>query len=76
MNETKYTVQLDDMSILSTKDLHREHLSNQNLKKYKLKQRDLFSQYKNDLKSIAEGQGVWLSSKALTRSIRGPVGCG
>jgi hypothetical protein len=35
------------------------------LEEYKLEQKELFSQYKKDLKSIAAGQGVWLSSKAL-----------
>ena len=67
MNETKYTVQLDDKSVLTVNDLHRELLSNQKLalEEYKLEQKELFSQYKQDLKSIAAGQGVWLSSKAL-----------
>ena len=67
MNETKYTVQLDDKSVLTVNDLHRELLSNQKLalEEYKLEQKELFSQYKKDLKSIAAGQGVWLSSKAL-----------
>ena len=67
MNETKYTVQLDDKSVLEVNDLHRELLSNQKLalEEYKLEQKELFSQYKKDLKSIAAGQGVWLSSKAL-----------
>ena len=67
MNETKYTVQLDDKSVLTVKDLYRELLSNQKLalEEYKLEQKELFSQYKKDLKSIAAGQGLWLSSKAL-----------
>ena len=67
MNETKYTVQLDDKSVLEVNDLHRELLSNQKLalEEYKLEQKELFSQYKQDLKSIAAGQGLWLSSKAL-----------
>ena len=67
MNETKYTVQLDDKSVLTVNDLHRELLSNQKLalEEYKLEQKELFSQYKKDLKSIVAGQGVWLSSKAL-----------
>ena len=67
MNETKYTVQLDDKSVLEVNDLHRELLSNQKLalEEYKLEQKELFSQYKKDLKSIAAGQGIWLSSKAL-----------
>ena len=30
-----------------------------------MEQKELFSQYKQDLKSIAAGQGLWLSSKAL-----------
>ena len=67
MNETKYTVQLDDKSVLEVNDLHRELLSNQKLalEEYKLEQKELFSQYKKDLKSIAAGQGIWLSSKTL-----------
>lgn len=67
MNETKYTVQLDDKSVLTVNDLHRELISDQKLalEEYKLEQKELFSQYKKDLKSIAAGQGVWLSSKAL-----------
>ena len=32
---------------------------------YEEEQEELFSQYKQDLKSIAAGQGLWLSSKAL-----------
>ncbi len=61
MNETKYTVQLDDKSVLTVNDLHRELISNQKLalEEYKLEQKELFSQYKNDLKSIAAGQGLW-----------------
>ena len=35
----------------------------------KLEQKELFSQYKKDLKSIAAGQGVWLSSKALALAL-------
>ena len=67
MNETKYTVQLDDKSVLTVNDLHRELISDQKLalEEYKLEQKELFSQYKKDLKSIAAGQGIWLSSKAL-----------
>ncbi len=67
MNETKYTVQLDDKSVLTVNDLHRKLISDQKLalEEYKLEQKELFSQYKKDLKSIAAGQGVWLSSKAL-----------
>ena len=71
MNETKYTVQLDDKSVLEVNDLHRGLISNQKLalEEYKLEQKELFSQYKIDLKSIAAGQGVWLSSKAWVWAI-------
>ena len=71
MNETKYTVQLDDKSVLEINDLHRGLLSDQKLalEEYKLEQKELFSQYKKDLKSIAAGQGVWLSSKAWVWAI-------
>ena len=71
MNETKYTVQLDDKSVLTVNDLHRELISNQKLalEEYKLEQKELFSQYMKDLKSIAAGQGVWLSSKAWVWAI-------
>lgn len=67
MNETKYTVRLDDKSVLTVNDLHRGLISDQKLalEEYKLEQKELFSQYKKDLKNIAAGQGVWLSSKAL-----------
>ncbi len=67
MNETKYTVQLDDKSVLEVNDLHRGLISDQKLalEEYKLEQKGLFFQYKQDLKSIAAGQGVWLSSKVL-----------
>ena len=71
MNETKYTVQLDDKSVLTVNDLHRGLISDQKLalEEYKLEQKELFSQYKKDLKSIAAGQGVWLSSKAWVWAI-------
>ena len=71
LQNTKFTVQLDDKSVLAVNDLHRELLSNQNLalEEYKLEQKELFSQYKKDLKSIAAGQGVWLSSKAWVWAI-------
>ena len=67
MNETKYTVRLGDKSVLAINDLHRGLISDQKLalEEYKLEQKELFSQYKKDLKNIAAGQGVWLSSKAL-----------
>ncbi len=67
MNETKYTVRLDDKSVLEVNDLHRGLISDQKLalEEYKLEQKELFAQYNNDLKSIAAGQGLWLSSKAL-----------
>ena len=67
MNETKYTVQLDDKSVLQVNELHRELISDQKLalEEYKLEQKELFSQYKKDLKSIEARQGIWLSSKAL-----------
>ena len=66
LQNTKFPVQLDDKSVLAVNDLHRELLSDQKLalEEYKLEQKNLFSQYKKDLKSIAAGQGVWLSSKA------------
>ena len=67
MNEMKYTVQPDDKSVLTVNNLHRGLISDQKLtlEEYKLEQKGLFSQYKQDLKSIAAGQGLWLSSKAL-----------
>jgi hypothetical protein len=34
------------------------------LEEYKLEQKELFPQYKNDRKNISAGQKVWLSSKA------------
>ena len=44
MNETKYTVQLDDKSVLEVNDLHRELISDQKLalEEYKLEQKELF----------------------------------
>lgn len=67
MNETKYTVQLDDKSVLEVNDLHRGLISDQKLalEEYKMEQKELFSKYKKDLKNIAAGQGLWLSCKAL-----------
>jgi len=58
MNETKYTVQLDDKSVLEINDLHLGLISDQKLalEEYKLEQKGLFSQYQQDLKSIAAGQ--------------------
>ena len=66
-NETNYTVQLDDKSVLQINDLHCGLISDQKLalEEYKLEQKELFSQYKKDLKRIVTGQRVWLSSKAL-----------
>ncbi len=71
LQNTKFTVQLDDKSVLAVNDLHRQLLSDQKLalEEYKLEQKELFSQYKNGLKSITEGQGLWLSSKALAVAI-------
>jgi hypothetical protein len=71
LQNTKFPVQLDDKSVLAVNDLHRELLSDQKLalEEYKLEQKNLFSQYKKDLKSIAAGQGVWLSSKAWVWAI-------
>ena len=67
MNEMKYTVQPDDKSVLTVNNLHRGLISDQKLtlEEYKLEHKGLFFQYKQDLKSIAAGQGLWLSSKAL-----------
>ena len=64
----KREVQLDDKSVLEVNDLHRWLISNQKLtlEEYKLEQKEFFAKYKNDLKSIAAGQDLWLSSKAMT----------
>ena len=71
MNETKYTVQLDDKSVLTVNDLHRELLSNQKLalEKYKLELNEAFAQYKGKLKEVVQGHGVWLSERALIIAI-------
>ena len=60
LQNTKFPVQLDDKSVLAVNDLHRGLLSDQKLalEEYKLEQKNLFSQYKKDLKSIAAGQGA------------------
>ena len=65
MNETKYTVQLDDKSVLTVNDLHRELISDQKLalEEYKLEQKETFAQYKRELKEIVHGHGVWLSER-------------
>ena len=57
MNETKYTVRLDDKFVLAINDLHRGLISDQKLalEEYKLEQKELFSQYKKDLENIAAG---------------------
>ena len=66
MNETKYTVQLEDKSVLTVKDLHRELVSDQKLalEEYKLEQKELFAKFRNDLQSVIQEPGVWLSFKA------------
>lgn len=71
MNEMKYTVQLDDKSILTVNNLHRGLISDQKLtlEEYKLELKELFSQYKQDLKSIAAGQSLRLSSDALAMAL-------
>ena len=66
MNETKYTVQLDDKSVLTVNELHRELISDQKLalEEYKLEQKELFAKFRNDLQSVIQEPGVWLSFKA------------
>ncbi len=66
MNETKYTVQLDDKSVLTVNDLHRELISDQKLalEEYKLEQKELFAKFRKDLQSVIQEPGVWLSFKA------------
>lgn len=71
MNETKYTVQLDDKSVLEVNDLHRGLISDQKLalEEYKLEQKETFAQYKRELKEIVHGHGVWLSGRAVIIAI-------
>ena len=66
MNETKYTVQLDDKSVLEVNDLHRGLISDQKLalEEYKLEQKELFAKFRDDLQSVIREPGVWLSFKA------------
>ena len=60
-------VQLDDKSALTVNDLHRGFISDQklDLEENKLEQKELFSQFRNDLQSVIQEPGVWLSFKAL-----------
>lgn len=71
MNETKYTVQLDDKSVLQVNDLHRGLISDQKLaiEEYKLELKVAFAQYKRELKEIVHGHDVWLSERALVIAI-------
>ena len=72
-NETKYTVQLDDKSVLEVNDLHRGLSSDQKLalEEYMLGQKGVFSQHKKALKSIAAGLRLWLSSRRTEDVCRG-----
>ena len=67
MNETKYTVQLDDKSVLEVKNLHLDLLAKlkSHFEDFKRDLGEAFTQYRKEMKEITQGQGLWLSSKAL-----------
>ena len=71
LKDAKVTSQLDDMSVLEVKGLHQEVLAEQKLglEKYKLELKEAFAQYKDKLKEIVHGHGVWLSNKAWVWAI-------
>ncbi len=67
MNETKYTVQLDDKSVLEVKSLHLDLLAKlkSHFEDFKRDLGEALAQYRKEMKEITQGQGIWLSSKAL-----------
>ena len=67
MNETKYTVQLDDKSVLEVKSLHLDLLAKlkSHFEDFKRDLGEAFTQYRKEMKEITQGQGLWLSSNAL-----------
>ena len=71
LKDAKVTSQLDDKSVLEVKGLHQEVLAEQKLglEKYKLELKETFAQYKDKLKEIVHGHGVWLSDKAWVWAI-------
>ena len=71
LKDAKVTSQLDDKSVLEVKGLHQEVLAEQKLglEKYKLELKEAFAQYKDKLKEIVQGHGVWLSERALIIAI-------
>ena len=71
LKDAKVTSQLDDKSVLEIKGLHQEVLAEQKLglEKYKLELKEAFAQYKDKLKEIVHGHGVWLSDKAWVWAI-------
>ena len=71
LKNAKVTSQLDDKSVLEVKGLHQEVLAEQKLglEKYKLELKEAFAQYKDKLKEIVHGHGVWLSDKAWVWAI-------
>jgi len=71
LKNAKVTTQLDDKSVLEVKSLHQDLLAEQKLglEKYKLELKEAFAQYKDKLKEIVQGHGVWLSERALIIAI-------
>lgn len=67
MNETKYTVQLDDKSVLEVKSLHLDLLAKlkSHFEDFKRDLDEAFTQYRKEMKEITQGQGLWVSNKAL-----------
>lgn len=67
MNETKYTVQLDDKSVLEVKSLHLDLLAKlkSHFEDFKRDLGEAFTQYRKEMKEITQGQGLWVSNKAL-----------
>ena len=71
LKNAKVATQLDDKSVLEVKSLHQDLLAEQKLglEKYKLESKEAFAQYKDKLKEIVQGHGVWLSERALIIAI-------
>ncbi len=71
MNETKYTVQLDDKSIETVKGMHSEFFANEKnlIEESPQKMEKILSQHREKLKRIKDGESAWISFKAWVWAI-------
>ena len=62
----KFTVQLDDQSIETVKDIHVEFFANEKklIEEAQQRMEKMLSQHREKLKRIKDGESVWLSFKA------------